>query len=98
MTISDAYEGVEVFVNGVSAGVQVVPTYRFDISELVKEGDNVIAIEVSTTLERERAAAKNRTMAEKLMQNKVLAPTGITGIVKIYEEGKQCSNILQSEA
>ncbi len=98
LTISDAYEGVEVFVNGVSAGVQVVPTYRFDISELVKEGDNVIAIEVSTTLERERAAAKNRTMAEKLMQNKVLAPTGITGIVKIYEEGKQCSNILQSEA
>ena len=86
MTISDAYEGVEVFVNGISAGVQVVPTYRFDISELVKEGDNVITIEVSTTLERERAAAKNRTMAEKLMQNKVLAPTGITGTVKVYEE------------
>ena len=86
LTISDAYEGVEVFVNGISAGVQVVPTYRFDISELVKEGDNVITIEVSTTLERERAAAKNRTMAEKLMQNKVLAPTGITGTVKVYEE------------
>lgn len=60
-----------------SAGVQVVPTYRFDISGLVKEGDNVIVIEVSTTLERERAAAKNQAMTEKLMRNKVLAPTGI---------------------
>ncbi|MBD5393219.1 MAG: hypothetical protein HDR71_02890 [Lachnospiraceae bacterium] len=86
LTISDAYEGVEVFVNGVSAGVQVVPTYRFDISGLVKAGDNEIVIEVSTTLERERAAAKNRTTAEKLMQNKVLAPVGITGEVKVYEE------------
>lgn len=86
LTISDAYEGVEVFVNGISAGVQVVPTYRFDISGLVKEGKNIIVIEVSTTLERERAGAKNRTTAEKLMQNKVLAPTGITGVVKVYEE------------
>ncbi|MDE7266882.1 MAG: hypothetical protein K2N89_05390 [Lachnospiraceae bacterium] len=86
LTISDAYEGVEVFVNGISAGVQVVPTHRFDISSLVKEGDNEIVIEVSTTLERERAAAKNRTMPEKLMQNKVLAPIGITGVVKVYEE------------
>lgn len=45
------------FVNGVSAGVQVVPVYRFDISELVKEGENEIAIELSTTLERERFLA-----------------------------------------
>lgn len=79
---------MEVFVNGVSAGVQVVPTYWFEISGLVKEGDNAIVMEVSTTLERERAAAKNRAMVEKLMQNKVLAPTGITGVVKIYEENK----------
>ena len=86
LTISDAYEGVEVFVNGMSAGVQVVPTYRFDISGLVREGENTVVIEVSTTLERERAAAKNRTMPEKLMQNKVPAPTGITGTVLVYQE------------
>lgn len=86
LTISDAYEGVEVFINGVSAGVQVVPTYRFDISELVKHGENDVVIEVSTTLERERAAAKNQAMTEKLMRNKVLAPTGITGVVKVFEQ------------
>lgn len=62
LTISDAYEGVEVFVNGVSAGVQVVPVYRFDITDLLHEGENAISIEVSTTLERERAFSKNRTL------------------------------------
>ena len=73
-------------VNGMSAGVQIVPPYRFDITELVREGVNQIMIDVSTTLERERAAAKNQTMTEKLMRNKVLAPTGITGEVRVYEE------------
>ncbi|MCM1542684.1 MAG: hypothetical protein NC121_15675 [Blautia sp.] len=85
LTISDAYEGVEVFVNGKSAGIQVVPIYRFDISKLVKEGENAVVIEVSTTLERERAAAKNQSVAERMMRNKVLAPSGITGVVKVFE-------------
>lgn len=86
LTISDAYEGVEVFVNGVSAGVQVAPVYRFDITGLVQEGENTIVIEVSTTLERERSAARNQSQVEKMMRNKVLAPTGITGVVKVFEE------------
>lgn len=63
-----------------------MPVYRFDISNLVKNGENSVIIEVSTTLEQERAAAKNQAMTEKLMRNKVLAPTGITGVVKVYEE------------
>ena len=74
------------FVNGISAGVQVVPVYRFDITSLVHEGENMVAIEVSTTLERERAAAKNQSQVEKMMRNKVLAPTGITGEVNVYED------------
>ena len=84
LTISDAYEGVEVFVNGVSAGVQVVPTYRFDISKLVHKGSNEIVIEVSTTLERERAAAKNKSGAERLSLSKPYSPTGITGTVQLF--------------
>ena len=52
LEIMDAAEGVEVFVNGVSAGIQVVPVYRYDISGLMKMGQNEIAIEVATTLER----------------------------------------------
>lgn len=52
LEIPDAAEGVEVFVNGVSAGIQIVPVYRYDIAALVKEGSNTLTIEVATTLER----------------------------------------------
>lgn len=86
VVVRGACESAEVFVNGVSAGVQVTPVSRFDITGLVKEGENEIRIEVASTLERERAFAKNRTQTEKLMQNKILAPLGIKGGVEIYEE------------
>jgi len=52
LEISDAAEGVEVFINGASAGIQIVPSFLFDITSLIKEGKNHIAIEVATTLER----------------------------------------------
>lgn len=55
LEISDAYEGVEVFLNGKSLGIQIVPTYRYELSSNVKDGENEIAIEVATTLERETA-------------------------------------------
>jgi len=53
LEITDAAEGVEVFVNGVSAGIQIVPSFMYDITGMVRDGDNHIAIEVATTLERE---------------------------------------------
>lgn len=67
--ITDAYEGVEVFVNGRSAGIQVIPPFRYDLTELCTEEDNTLAIEVATTLEREQSGTKNP------------GPTGITGEV-----------------
>lgn len=69
--ITDAYEGVEVFVNGQSAGIQVVPSFLFDITGLCQTGKNEIAIEVATTLERERGNTKKG------------AATGITGEVNL---------------
>ena len=72
LEITDAYEGVEVLVNGQSAGIQVVPPYRFDLRGLTTDGENSLAIEVATTLERERGKTKNA------------APTGITGEVALY--------------
>ena len=73
LEISDAYEGVEVFVNGQSAGIQVVPPFVFDLRHLVKPGENQLTIEVATTLERENGSIKKA------------APTGIVGEVAIYE-------------
>ena len=54
LEITDAGEDVEVFINGKSAGIQVLPPFRFDISNLLQDGKNSLRIEVATTLERER--------------------------------------------
>lgn len=76
LEITDAGEDVEVFVNGKSAGIQVLPPFWFDISNLLQDGGkNTLCIEVATTLERERKA--NR---------KNWAPIGILGDVNLYLE------------
>ncbi len=53
LEITDASEGVEVFVNDVSLGIQVVPAYIYDMKPYLKKGENLIRIEVATTLERQ---------------------------------------------
>ncbi len=69
LCITGANEGTEVFVNGVSCGIQVVPNPVFDIAHACKVGENQIAIEVATTLARERG--------------KKAGDTGMTGSVKV---------------
>ena len=56
LEIEDAQEGVEVFVNGVSLGLQVSPAFRYDLTGHLTSGTNELRIEVATTLERERSA------------------------------------------
>ena len=73
LEITDAYEGVELFVNGKSCGIQVVPKFIYDITDKLVQGKNVLRIEVATTLERER-------------NGKSKCPTGITGKVNLYTE------------
>lgn len=75
LDIADAYEGVEVFVNGRSVGMQVVPHFVFDITDACVSGKNEIAIEVATTLERHHKLIK-----------RTAAPTGITGEVTLFIE------------
>ena len=53
MKITDAYEGVELFVNGVSAGIQIAPPFRYELTDLIRDGENRLTIEVATTLERQ---------------------------------------------
>lgn len=72
LEITEAYEGVEVFINGKSAGIQVVAPFVYDLRGLVKPGKNQLTIEVATTLEREQNKGKSD------------APTGITGEVALY--------------
>lgn len=83
LTVTDAYEGLELFVNGEKVGGQIIPPYEFDISEVLRQGKNEIKIEISTTLERERRAALNQGIIEILQHAKEKQPTGLTGVVKI---------------
>jgi hypothetical protein len=79
--ITDAYEGVELFVNGVSAGIQIAPPFRYNIGPLIKTGGNIFAIEVATTLERQ---IKPSGFAAMTMASGQKAPTGITGEARLY--------------
>jgi hypothetical protein len=82
LEITDAYEGVELFVNGVSAGIQIAPPFHYDVAPLVKAGKNVFAIEAATTLERQIKPAND--IAVMTASSKTKAPIGITGHVKLY--------------
>lgn len=70
LQITEAYEGVEVFVNDKSAGIQIVPDYVFELTDFCKEGDNKLVIEVATTLARENGQK--------------IGATGITGEVNLF--------------
>ena len=71
LEITDAYEGVEVFLNGESLGIQVIAPFVYDLRGKVQADENHLAVEVATTLEREQGG-------------KNAAPTGITGEVNLY--------------
>jgi hypothetical protein len=81
LEITDAHEGVEIFVNGQSAGIQIVPPFRFDISALIRQGENHLSIEVATTLERQ---VGRRGLMALLLTPKPSALSGITGDVNLY--------------
>ena len=83
LEISKAAEGVEVFVNGVSAGIQIAAPYRYDLSGLMKEGKNELRIEVATTLEREMSQHPDPMLAMMGIKPVPTSESGITGMVYI---------------
>ena len=72
LEITNAYEGVEVFVNEKSLGIQVTAPFYYSLDNILAIGENKLRIEVATTLERERGKSKEA------------APTGITGEVRLH--------------
>lgn len=84
LEISEAYEGVEVFVNQISAGIQIVKPFQYDITGLLKTGQNLIRVEVATTLERELAKLPDPVrmymgLGEKIPE----CPSGISGTIDL---------------
>ena len=83
LSVSDAYEGVEVFVNGESLGIQIVPGYRFELAPYLQDGSNEIRIEVATTLEREAWDFPSRFAMLGMEKPPVTTPSGISGTVTL---------------
>lgn len=83
LEISAASEGVEVFVNDESLGIQIIPTFRYDLSGKVCNGLNKIRIEIATTLER--SMAKLPDPYGRIPQEPCCG-SGITGTVTLYKK------------
>ena len=84
LEITDAAEGVEVFLNGQSFGIQIAPPFRYDLSGKLVEGENTLAIEVATTLERQAFP-----LLDEYGRNVTKPPvgeTGLTGKVRLYRK------------
>ena len=86
LRITDAYEGVEVFLNDRSLGIQVVPEFIYDLTDHVVAGNNKLVIEVATTLERKVKAMKRFDLRSMVMGQggKAKDPTGLIGEVALY--------------
>lgn len=82
LVLENAAEGVEVFVNDTSIGIQIVPPFSFDLSNTIRMGHNELRIEVATTLERECYSLKKGK--EKLFLPRPKSESGITGPCKLY--------------
>ena len=78
IVIDQVYETAEVFVNGKTAGVRICPPYRYEITDLLRQGENSLRIEVTNTLGAE--------VRDGLSQYLVIEPFGILGDVVIEEE------------
>lgn len=74
---------VELFVNGVSAGIQVVSPYVYDISGLIRKGNNSLRIETASTLERD--AIRITEESGTPYTNPVECSLGINGSVFLTE-------------
>lgn len=81
LEISDADEGVEVFLNGQSLGIQIAPPFRYRLTDAVTEGENKLVIEVATTLERQTFPMLKGY--RKLITPKPESSTGLSGTVRL---------------
>ena len=75
LDLGEVYETAEVKVNGQSAGVRISFPYRFEITNLLMEGTNMLAIEVTNTLVKNQ-----RDFLSIVAQQE---PSGLLGPVKL---------------
>ena len=80
LTVTDAAEGVEVFLNGTCAGIQIAPPFAYDLAG--QAGENTLVIEVATTLERQCYPLLDGY--RKMLASKPAGGSGLTGTVSLH--------------
>lgn len=84
LEITDAGEGVEVFVNDRSLGIQIAPPFRYDLTAYLTEEENRIAIEVASTLERQAYPLLEEW--GRATFRPPVSSTGLIGTVLLYRQ------------
>jgi len=75
-------QGVEVWCNDQYIGMQISPSYLFDLTPALKPGENKLRIEVATTLDRKvRAMVKGGFSMHRIA---TLEPSGLVGDVTVW--------------
>lgn len=69
------YDGMEIWINGVSVGKKINPPYCIEFTGLLKEGTNKIVVEVATTSDREVKKLEEQFIS----MFEVMEPTGMFG-------------------
>ena len=82
LTVTDAAEGVEVLLNGQSAGIQIAPPFAYDLEG--QAGENTLTIEVATTLERQCYPLLDGY--RKMLAPKPAGGSGLTGTVTLRRQ------------
>ena len=77
LDLGRAFEAIEVFVNGQSAGVRLNYPYRYDIRSLVSKGENQLEILVATSL--------GAAMGDDLSKQRPFSPDGVLGPIKLLD-------------
>lgn len=77
LDLGRAFEAIEVFVNGQSAGVRLNYPYRYDISSLASKGENQLEILVATSL--------GAAMGDDLSKQRPFSPDGVLGPIKLLD-------------
>lgn len=92
LEVTDASEGVEVFVNGTGLGIQIAPPCRYDLTPYIRMGKNELVIEVATTLERKcYGLMKDDPRTRMRGDQKPVSKSGLTGAVWIYMDKQEKS-------
>jgi hypothetical protein len=83
MEISHTSGSTEVFMNGETAGMQITPPYRYDLSILARQGKNYLAIEIAINLGKNNRRTTAR-IQKKTKHGKHKEQSDIIGTVRLY--------------